>query len=115
MGMEDKEILAEGLEGIKMCDHMPTTDIEYVRDQTTKILYAYKSNDEHAYGPEHDLIVLVELSDGRYAVVIESEDSSGHGCQCSGDISFFKNLYDAYNLGLTDEHRDKFIQSMPIK
>lgn len=47
-----------------------------------------------------------ELKDGRFIVVREDSDSSGHGCQCSGSADIFDNIDLALRLGLTENERE---------
>jgi len=42
---------------------------------------------------------------GKFIVIHEWSDTTGHGCQCDGTMSTHENFKSAYMLGLTDEHR----------
>src|SRR3990172_3380469 len=99
--MDLSEILELGLEGCRACDHVPDADIERVRGG--RVLWAHY--DEEGWGPEHSMGALVALAGGSFAVVYESEDTTGHGCQCSGDIGFYQTLDDALRLGVQSSDR----------
>lgn len=51
---------------------------------------------------------VCKLRDGRYGVLLESEDYTGHGCQCSGSASVHDTLDDAIRFGLGQSERDDF-------
>lgn len=46
--------------------------------------------------------------DGRYIVVEESSDTTGHGCQCSHSASIHDSLEEAIRLGLSQDWRDHY-------
>jgi hypothetical protein len=100
-----QEILELGLQGCGYCDHVPKAEIDRVANDTQEIIAAWLWECE--WSGEHDMAALVRLSDG-YAVVSEGEDTSGHGCQCSGDIGFYRTLDEAYRLGLSQDDRDDY-------
>jgi hypothetical protein len=57
-------------------------------------------------GSDVSSFALGQLKDGRYMVVRESQDYTGHGCQCSGDMSTHTSFEDAWTFGLTQDERE---------
>ena len=51
---------------------------------------------------------VVQLQDGRFGTFSESEDYTGHGCQCSSNTSVHATLDEAIRFGLGDRERDDF-------
>jgi len=51
---------------------------------------------------------VAKLQDGRFLVVWENADSSGHGCQCDGGAGVYSTLKDAVRLGLGTDQRKLF-------
>ena len=49
------------------------------------------------------------LSEGRFLVMRENSDTSGHGCQCDGSYLICAELGEAIHLGLTREERNLFL------
>lgn len=74
----------------------------YPDDNTVTITGAWT---DYGSGWDNESFAIGLLSDGRYLVVMESEDSSGHGCRCSGSSSVHPTLDEALRLGLEPEQR----------
>jgi hypothetical protein len=61
---------------------------------------------------ETGTVALAKLVDGRYLVVAESSDYTGHGCRCDGYADIYDTLEQAVNVGLTDEARRHYGQQV---
>ena len=48
-------------------------------------------------------IAMFLTDDGRFGVLEDSEDYTGHGCQCDSAFAVFDNIAQALALGLTEE------------
>ena len=103
-----KEILDRAIEGLEACHHVPDAEIPSEAD-ISKILFA---GEENGWGPEHDSQLLLELKTGGFVVIGEGEDTTGHGCQCGGDIARFKTLDEAVRLGLTGDFAESFKEGL---
>lgn len=57
-------------------------------------------------GTESESITVVQLLDGGYGVFEESEDYTGHGCQCSSRTSRHDTLTDLLSMGIDQYDRD---------
>ena len=99
-----REILDLALSGCASCDHVSADQLPEAKN-VDEILYASVSG---GWGPEHSATVLFRLLDGRYGVINESEDTSGHGCECNGDVSYFDDLETAIMLGLDETSRNEY-------
>ena len=98
-------ILQFGLDNMKYCAHISQDDIDRLNAPGHEVIWAYNSG----WYTERDMSALVKI-DGGYAVFHEGEDYTGHGCQCNGDVVYFKTLDEAIRLGLTDEDRDRYFR-----
>jgi len=61
---------------------------------------------------------VAKLPDGRYVVIHESSDTTGHGCRCSGGDSTHATLSDALWHGLGREDREmalKYLDATDVK
>lgn len=94
------DLALDGLGGY--CQHVPQEDVDRVKREAVKLLYFSRST---GWGPEQTTTALVELTDG-FATIYNSEDTTGHGCQCAGDIGFYKTRDEAERLGLQESDRD---------
>ena len=84
------------------CNYHPLTE-PYPDDKTETIVGGWT---DYGEGWDNESFAIGKLEDGRYLVVMESEDSSGHGCQCSGSSSVHATFEEAMRLGLSQEQRD---------
>lgn len=103
--MTKDEMFDAVLGGVGACDHASEKDIERVKSDKNEVLYASYTEGDYS---ESEGCALVALKDGSFAVLYQSEDTSGHGCQCSGDLTFYSSLEDAINLGLLPHDRDEY-------
>lgn len=58
-------------------------------------------------------VAMARLADGRFAVVLDDQDTSGHGCQCGASATVHATLEDALAFGLTDEWRARYVKANP--
>ena len=75
-----------------------------------KVVYSWDSNGgTDSYGEDTERSGFVLFRCGReFFVLADSEDYSGHGCQCDGYLRGpFASLSKAKTLGLTDEERKR--------
>lgn len=61
---------------------------------------------------DSESFALGQLQDGRYAVVWEASDTTGHGCICDGSASVFETLETALSLGLIKDQRELAIKTI---
>jgi len=52
---------------------------------------------------ESEGIIAVKLADGRYGLLTESEDYTGHGCQCNSATGVYASAGDMLRFGVPDE------------
>jgi hypothetical protein len=52
---------------------------------------------------ESQAYTVVRLSDGRYGLLADSEDYTGHGCQCDSATSTFASYDDVLRLGIVED------------
>ncbi len=75
------------------------------------VLWAFWDADEGSdfekRGTDDRTVSLCCLKDGKFGVLEECEDYTGHGCQCSGSADIFDTLEKAMRLGLNAEDREK--------
>jgi hypothetical protein len=74
-----------------------------------KVVAWYDTAESYAEGTERSGYVVFKTNDGRFAVLSDGEDYTGHGCQCSSSLTVWDNLRDALWLGLTDEERNQLV------
>jgi hypothetical protein len=98
-------ILERALEGIATCSHMSKEAIDKAADGTAMAAW-----NEEGWGPEHSCTVLAKLPNKEWVVVNESEDTSGHGCMCDGNIAFFVTEEDAVQMGLDQDQRQEYLK-----
>jgi hypothetical protein len=99
-GLDVAEIVLDGIASCGHEDGMPSVDeIAFVTD-------AYDSNGADG-GTERDGCFVALLKDGRWLAAWDSEDYTGHGCQCSGGGAFFSTREEALRLGIGDYERGK--------
>jgi hypothetical protein len=55
-------------------------------------------------GTESTSYTVVRLKDGRYGLLEEGEDYTGHGCQCDASTNVYDSLDDLLRLGI-EEYR----------
>lgn len=96
-------------------------DPKWLPIDVEKVLaYAYTSydystwqlaDDPEGYCPDGTQVYIVSLKDGRYGLLEESEDYTGHGCQCNS----FTEVYDSMALllknGLVSEELRVLVDS----
>lgn len=58
---------------------------------------------EHGDYSESSGVAVFKLDDGRFCVIREWEDTTGHGCQCGGTTEFYASMDDVIKLGLSSE------------
>lgn len=90
------------------CNHLSRDDAK--RLLASQAIYAWFY--EGDYGPEHSAVALVQASNGEYGVFNESEDSTGHGCQCNADVAWFSTLDEAIEKGLSVDERNYFLREL---
>ena len=100
-----------------------TENVEYVRgcclDKDAKfsvsdVLALYTVNDGAGHSESETVCVFVD-ADGRYSLFEQSEDYTGHGCQCFSSITTgSSDIAEFWRLTLTDSHRDRFRGEPPV-
>lgn len=53
-------------------------------------------------GSDSTSYTVVRLKDGRFGLLSESEDYTGHGCQCSAATNTYESLDDLLRLGVEE-------------
>lgn len=108
--MEDnpQACLDQMLSGAQQCDHLAGDDVGKLSGATALAAWW---DDEGGYGPEHDATPLVEIADV-FGVFVESEDSTGHGCQCNAFVQWYDTLDEAISQGLSEDHRNEYLRSL---
>jgi hypothetical protein len=104
------EILESTLEGLSGCSHAPEADIQAVSDGEPRVTEAYELLGDYA---ESESAAVGQLKDGRWFAAEQSEDTTGHGCRCSGALGFYATEEDAIRLGLSQWARDHFQARFP--
>jgi len=65
-------------------------------------------------GTDSGSYTVVQLRDGRYGLLSESEDYTGHGCQCGAATGVYSSLRDLLLLGVIEgEARDALAARLP--
>jgi hypothetical protein len=100
-----EEILESTLEGLSLCNHAPMADIQAVSNGEPRVTEAYELLGDYA---ESESAAVGQLRDGRWFAAEQSEDTTGHGCQCSGVLGFYSTEEEAVRLGLSQWARDHF-------
>lgn len=85
-------------QGIQSC--CLTLPEEGILDHVENVEAWLESENEGAEGG-----ALARLNDGRWLTLVESQDYTGHGCQCSGSMSIWPSREEAIRMGLTEEVR----------
>jgi hypothetical protein len=76
--------------GIEQCSHAELPDLD-----GAEVLQAEFTRGDYA---ESEGWALVHLNDGRYAFLAQSEDTTGHGCRCSGSIAYYETEAEAKEM-----------------
>lgn len=50
---------------------------------------------------------IFKFKDGTWGAMEESQDYTGHGCQCNSSFAIFDNKKDAIRLGLSTEVKER--------
>lgn len=92
----------------KCCMHAP---IWTSSDILWALLWRWKDNgnswaDGPKIGTDSESFAICILKDGSFGVFEESEDYTGHGCQCSSSTSQWATIKEVIALGLTPEQRE---------
>jgi hypothetical protein len=98
---EASEAVAMILDGIGSCSHQ-TAPLPL--ESELEILYAYFEQGDYA---ESSGAFIARRADGMFLAGWESEDTSGHGCQCAGELVAYGSMVDAVQLGLGQDDRDR--------
>lgn len=59
---------------------------------------------------ESSAYVVVKLKDGRYGLLEDSEDYTGHGCQCGSSTAVYGSLDDLLRMGIPEDEARTAIQ-----
>jgi hypothetical protein len=102
-----ENILARGISGSRMCYHIPEDDLKRLEEPGVKVLWAKQHG---GWYTEREMVALVRLADEGFAVLHEGEDYTGHGCQCSAEVAFYRTLDKAVRLGLVEYERQMFLK-----
>jgi hypothetical protein len=62
-------------------------------------------------GTESVAYAVVRLKDGRYGLLADWEDYTGHGCQCSSSTSAYGSLDELLNMGIPEDGARTAIQA----
>ena len=54
-------------------------------------------------GADSSSYTVVRLHDGRYGLLAESEDYTGHGCQCDAAASIYGSLDELLKMGIPEQ------------
>ena len=101
-----REIFESGYEQASGCgEHALGFSPEEVAEVLWAIWDGYDAGSFEYSGSDDRTVSLCRLKDGRFGVLEESEDYTGHGCMCSGSADIFDNLEDALRLGISTEDR----------
>jgi hypothetical protein len=74
-----------------------------------KVIAWFDTASSYAYGTERSGYVVFKTSDKRFAVLSDSEDYTGHGCQCCSSLTIWDTLEEALRLGLSEDEKNKLI------
>jgi hypothetical protein len=88
------EVAEQVIQGINSCGHALAPEMADI----VVVTHAYDSNDAQG-GTERDGSFVALLRDGRWVAAWDSEDYTGHGCQCSGGADYFATQEEALRLG----------------
>ena len=55
---------------------------------------------------ESSSYTVARLKNGRYGLLAESEDYTGHGCQCNSSTTAYDSLHDLLRLGVEEWQSD---------
>lgn len=93
ISLEDFKIEMDRLQGC--CLKHPE---DYQVDQIVHVEYWVESIPDEATG-----YAIFRLKDGRWGSMDESQDYTGHGCQCGSNVSFHPTKEDAIRLGIGED------------
>lgn len=102
-----EEIVDVALSGLGCCGHYTAEEpLDQLRKRIKRVTRAYFS--EGGWGPEHSCAFVAQLDDGKWLAVEEGEDTSGHGCQCSGSADIYDTEEEAIRMGVGYMSKDDF-------
>jgi hypothetical protein len=97
-------------------------DIHGPHDLPADVVAAVADGAEHVWAKseqgdyaEGSSCAIGRTKDGRFVVVEESSDTTGHGCQCGASASIHDTLEEAVRLGLSQEWRDHYNRASKAK
>ena len=90
---EIQELAKEVFDGANSCDEHKT-NLSWI-SLAGKAIAAYM---EYGDCSESNGVAVFKMDDGKFCVVEQWEDTTGHGCQCGGTT----NLYDDYQSMLSE-------------
>ena len=98
------EALLFAIKGSLQCNHLPSDEIIKLLEDFSPVAFVFEDG---SWGPEHDMCILMaeDFGNRKYAVLIEMEDTTGHGCQCDATLTFHDSLDEAMLLGVTRDYR----------
>lgn len=103
-----EEIVDLAFGGLGCCGHYTAAEpLDQLRKRIVRVTRASLS--EGGWGPEHSCAFIAQLDDGKWLAVEEAEDTSGHGCQCSGSADIYDSEEEAIRLGIGYWSKDDFV------
>ena len=96
-----QDIAERGFDGINACSEH---SINVIWKDVAEVYGAWSDGYDEG---EESTLSFCRLKDGRFVVVEEWSDYTGHGCQCSGTARFADSYEALVNGHLTAEERDR--------
>ena len=91
----------------RCCLHSPAwtpVDVDQVLCSACRSYPGWRDSETYDIGgSDSESETVVRLKDGRYGLLSESSDYTGHGCQCGASATAFATADELLKLGVVDE------------